>query len=40
MTLPQISVLSAALIGAGGGALGGLLLFVMVAFRRLIHNYR
>ncbi len=37
---PQMSVLSAALVGAGGGALGGLLLFAIDGLRRLIHGRR
>ena len=37
---PQTSVLSVVLIGAGGGALGGLLLFVIAGVRRLIHDHR
>lgn len=37
---PQTSVLSAALIGAGGGALGGLLLFAIGAVRRLFQDHR
>lgn len=40
MAAPQESMLSAALIGAIGGALGGLLLFVIGAARRLIHERR
>lgn len=37
---PQISVLEAALIGAGGGALGGFLLFAISGVRRLISGDR
>jgi hypothetical protein len=37
---PQTSVLSAMLIGAGAGALGGALLFLIGVIRRHMHDYR
>ncbi|OGS99650.1 MAG: hypothetical protein A3F73_11440 [Gallionellales bacterium RIFCSPLOWO2_12_FULL_59_22] len=37
---PQMSVLDAVFIGAVGGALGGLLLFVISGIRNLIHDHR